>query len=231
MAISIYAHVVTFSGHFYFLRSFFLYFFGLTNLTQQLLYRGSYFFRAFGELLFRTVTSSHQLFFQDSCFFRAKLIPSNHFLRIESSLGRLLFGTATFSGGGIVQNNNIFRQQQVLLHRIKFFRRTAFRKKLIFQKSNIPHYLLVLASYLFRAAAFSKNFTFCSSYRFRRATFSQHTFSEELLFQSYALLFTHCVKLVRVRSYSGPYFSAFGLNTRRYGVSLRIQSEYEYECK
>ena len=37
----------------------------------------------------------------------------------------------------------------------------------------------------------------------------------------------HCVKSVRIRSYSGPHFSAFGLNTDRYGASLRIQSEYE----
>ena len=35
----------------------------------------------------------------------------------------------------------------------------------------------------------------------------------------------HCVKTVRIRSYSGPYFPAFGLNTERYGLSLRIQSE------
>ena len=35
----------------------------------------------------------------------------------------------------------------------------------------------------------------------------------------------HCVKSVNIRSYSGPYFPAFGLNTERYGVSLRIQSE------
>ena len=46
----------------------------------------------------------------------------------------------------------------------------------------------------------------------------------------------HCVKTVRIRSYSGPYFPAFGLNTdqnnseyghfsRSDGVSLRIQSE------
>ena len=33
------------------------------------------------------------------------------------------------------------------------------------------------------------------------------------------------MKSVRIRSYSGPYFSAFGLNTERYGVSLRIQFE------
>ena len=35
----------------------------------------------------------------------------------------------------------------------------------------------------------------------------------------------HYVKNVRIRSYSGPYFPAFGLNTDRYGVSLRVQSE------
>ena len=35
----------------------------------------------------------------------------------------------------------------------------------------------------------------------------------------------HCVKSVRIRSYSSPYFSAFELNTERYSVSLRIQSE------
>ena len=35
----------------------------------------------------------------------------------------------------------------------------------------------------------------------------------------------HCVKSVRTRRYSGPHFHAFGLNTERYRVSLRIQSE------
>ena len=35
----------------------------------------------------------------------------------------------------------------------------------------------------------------------------------------------HCVESVRIRSYSGPYFPAFGLNTERYCASLRIQSE------
>ena len=33
---------------------------------------------------------------------------------------------------------------------------------------------------------------------------------------------SHCVKNVRIRSNSGPYFPAFGLNTERYSVSLRI---------
>ena len=37
----------------------------------------------------------------------------------------------------------------------------------------------------------------------------------------------HCVKNVDIRSYSGPYFPAFGLNMERYGVSLLILSECE----
>ena len=46
------------------------------------------------------------------------------------------------------------------------------------------------------------------------------TFS--LLHHSY---YTHCEKCVHTRSYSGPHFPAFELNTERYSVSLRIQSE------
>ena len=34
-----------------------------------------------------------------------------------------------------------------------------------------------------------------------------------------------CVKCVRIRSFSGPYFSPFGLNMDRYGINLRIQSK------
>ena len=34
----------------------------------------------------------------------------------------------------------------------------------------------------------------------------------------------NCVKSVRIRSFPGPYFPAFGLNTERYGVFL-CQSE------
>ena len=34
-------------------------------------------------------------------------------------------------------------------------------------------------------------------------------------------------KNVRIRNYSGPYFPAFGLNTERYRLSLRIQCKCE----
>ena len=37
--------------------------------------------------------------------------------------------------------------------------------------------------------------------------------------------FKHCVKSIRIRSYSGSFFPAFGLNKERY-VSLPIQSKY-----
>ena len=36
---------------------------------------------------------------------------------------------------------------------------------------------------------------------------------------------SNCIKSIRIWSYSGPYLPAFGLDTVRYGVSLRIQSE------
>ena len=34
----------------------------------------------------------------------------------------------------------------------------------------------------------------------------------------------HCVKIVQIRSFSAPYFPAFGMNTEIY--NLRIQSKY-----
>ena len=36
----------------------------------------------------------------------------------------------------------------------------------------------------------------------------------------------HCVKSVRIRSFSGLYFPLFGLNTEIYSTSLRIQTEF-----
>ena len=36
---------------------------------------------------------------------------------------------------------------------------------------------------------------------------------------------SHCTKSILIRSFSGPHFPEFGLNTERYGVSLQIQSE------
>ena len=41
----------------------------------------------------------------------------------------------------------------------------------------------------------------------------------------FLVLITHCVKSVRIRSFSGLYFPAFRLNMERYSESFRIQSE------
>ena len=40
----------------------------------------------------------------------------------------------------------------------------------------------------------------------------------------------HCAKNVRIRSYSGPYFPAFGLNTERYGY-LSVLSPNAGKCE
>ena len=40
--------------------------------------------------------------------------------------------------------------------------------------------------------------------------------------------YQHCVKSVRIRSYSGPYFAAFGLNTGRYSARDLAQIKHEY---
>ena len=48
---------------------------------------------------------------------------------------------------------------------------------------------------------------------------------KEDVFAIQSIFFHNYVKSVRFRSFSCPYFLAFGLNTERYGVSLRFQSE------
>ena len=70
---------------------------------------------------------------------------------------------------------------------------------------------------------------------FNRKKLSLHCFQDflfKMLFYIYLSHFFqqgqgHCAKSVRIRSFSGPYFPAFGLNTGSYFVSLSIQSECE----
>ena len=49
-------------------------------------------------------------------------------------------------------------------------------------------------------------------------------FLKKQFFSLLILTVAHCVKSVRIRSYSGPYFPAFELNTN-------IQSKYEYSVR
>ena len=44
--------------------------------------------------------------------------------------------------------------------------------------------------------------------------------------------YIHCIKSIRIRSYSDPYFSAFRLNMERYRVKYKIlQSKYNNTAK
>ena len=179
MAISLLAYVATFSGQFYFRGRFFF------KLLQSNHFDTSYFFKAaissqhlifLKSFFFRTVTSSQQLlFFQNSCCFRAKLLSGNHHMRIGSSLGQLIFGTATFLAEELFRINISIEE---LLFRSRYFCTTStfseklhFGKKPFFYENNIPYYPLFLESYFFRVATFSKDVIFHSSYLFRIATF------------------------------------------------------------
>ena len=98
MVISLLAYLATFSGQFYFWRSYFFtflqllrhnsYSFGESISSDQLLFLRS--------TVFERVISSQQLFFQNTQVLGTKLLPSSHFVKIGSFLEQLLFGTATF---------------------------------------------------------------------------------------------------------------------------------------
>ena len=57
----------------------------------------------------------------------------------------------------------------------------------------------------------------------RRSRFVKNAHKNEISF--YLLRNKHCLKSVQTRSFSGPYFTVFGLNLEKYSVSLRIQSD------
>ena len=70
----------------------------------------------------------------------------------------------------------------------------------------------------------------CDSYLFGRCSNSfdaVQSYDAYITFDPYLDFLNnyHCVKSAYIRSYSGPHFSTFGLNTVRYSVSLVIQSE------
>ena len=52
-----------------------------------------------------------------------------------------------------------------------------------------------------------------------------HNFHIATMVNHYGMRNRHFMKSVRIQSYSGPHFHAFGLNTGRDFLSLRIQSE------
>ena len=63
----------------------------------------------------------------------------------------------------------------------------------------------------------------CSCNSFAKVKFGLNTTFN--LHNSQPAVLIHCVKSLRIRSLSGRYFPAFGLNTERYSFSLCVQSE------
>ena len=153
---------LNFQGSFIFGEATFSHFFMVTTQRQQLLFQGCYFFRAdafFQDLRFlKTVTSLKQLFFPEYLLFWSKTSTQQPLLENMKLFRAITFRNSYIFGGAIVQNKEIYRRasflKQVFPHTISFFRRGKFSKKLVFQKRNIPHYLLLLESYLFRVATF-----------------------------------------------------------------------------
>ena len=72
----------------------------------------------------------------------------------------------------------------------------------------------------------SQKLVFCNSGQHLRKINVKIFWSWPILLDSLTFWKLHNVKSVRIGSYSGPHFSAFGLNMDRYSVSLRIQSEF-----
>ena len=179
MTISLLPYVATFLEQFYFWRSYFF-----------TLFQSNYFDTA--------LTFSEQLFLQSSCFrstyffyfFRAKLLASSHFLRIESSSGQLLFGTATFlaeellrikiSTAELLFPSRYFCTASTFSEKLHFgkkhFRKAIFRITYFFWRATFLERLLFQKILPSMAAQFSQEPLF-TTYFFRRVTISQLCFA------------------------------------------------------
>ena len=121
------------------------------KVSQELLFRSSSFFRA--DAFFE------ELLFQNSYFFPAFFPPEYLLVQSETSTqepnleNRKFFSAVTFQNSYPQKTST-----EELLFRSRFFcttstfsKKARFWKRLLFQKSEIPHYLLFPESYLFNA--------------------------------------------------------------------------------
>ena len=152
MSISLFAYVTPFPEQLYFRRSYFF------TLRQS-----SYFdtTAAFSDQLFlQSICIFEELFLQNSDFFsvnsylfsiatifRANLLPSRHFLRMESSLGHLLFRTATFL------EEELFRikisSEELLFEAGTSAQRQLFQKSYNLEKKKILEKAIFRITYFF----------------------------------------------------------------------------------
>ena len=123
------------------------------------------FFKVSQELLFRSSS-----FFRADAFFEELLFQNSHFFPAFFSPGYLLVQSKTSTQKPNLENKKFFSavtfhnsypqktSTEELLFRSRFFcttstfqKKARFWKRLLFQKSKIPHYLLFPESYLFNA--------------------------------------------------------------------------------
>ena len=178
IVISLLAYVATFSGQFYFWRSYFFtlfqsnYFDITVTFSEQLFLQNSCFLLR--STFFRTVIFS-QLFFQNSFFFRAKILQSSHSLRIGSFLGQLLFGTTIFLA------EELFRikiSTEELIFQSRYFSTASpFSGKL--HKANISE------KQYSALPTFSGELPFQSGHVFKRCRLLQHSFQKSCFFTTY----------------------------------------------
>ena len=127
------------------------YFFRVITLTQQLLFRSSYFFRSstfFDELLFQNSHFFAAVIFSEQLLFQSET-PTEPLLENRKFFRVVTFWNSYLSGGGIVQNEDIYRRDTFLkqVRSIKCFRRATFLKKTSFSEKQYP----ALSTFFWRA--------------------------------------------------------------------------------
>ena len=171
MTISLLLYLATFSGLFYFRRNYLFtlfqsnYFDTIVTFSEQLFLQSSCFFR--GILLSKEPFRCSS--YSNTQFFGAKPLLSSYFLKIESSLGQLIFGTATFVAEELIrikylQKSSFFKVGTCAQHQL-------FQKSYIFEKGNFSENKCLALPTFLEELLLSKYVTFYSCYRVRRAIF------------------------------------------------------------
>ena len=187
MTISLLLYLATFSGLFYFRRNYLFtlfqsnYFDTIVTFSEQLFLQSSCFFR--GILLSKEPFRCSS--YSNTQFFGAKPLLSSYFLRIESSLGQLLFGTPNFVAEELIRIK--ISAEELLFQSRYLCTASAFSEELHFRKRQFLRKQMFNITYFFRAATFIKiryllqllscqKSYFLTTYFFRRVTISQLRF-------------------------------------------------------
>ena len=162
----------------------------VTPFPEQLYFRRSCFFGpviSLEHLHFRGALSSEQwlllgsYLFSIANLFRANLLPSRHFLRMESSLGHLLFRTATFL------EEELFRikisSEELLFEAGTSAQRQLFQKSYNLEKKNFLGKAILRITYFFWRATFLERLLFQKTLPPIAATFPEKLIFLDILFQ------------------------------------------------